>query len=275
MQRETELISKSIKVPAGYTEKLVIHRLKDSAISTLKKMGDAATNLVVYGEKFDGNYIYLFDIYKYPNFTNPVDVSYKVMDDLTSSGTFNKIHFVCFQAAILYKTSLFKLKSSINLNRDQFENKAILFVIETFSNKNTSIIYIDANNNPIEKDQNSATIESAEEYGIPEFKKYLKNKNMSTSAAEKQKSIWDSLSIKKEEFDWIDEIIEESKKEKRSLTDTIKIIVRTVRNNEFDINNNSKEGQSDCTWYEIKLFLAGKIFEEKLKKQVQDGKNRS
>ena len=272
MHQNTELISKSIKVPKVYDVVALIEKLKSSAIATLRDYGDAATNLIVYGEKKDGLYIYLFDLYQYPNFTNIVDVSYKVMDDITSSKLFNRIVFVCFQASIKYHTTSLNfgeipLEKSKSIPREAYQNKAILFLVETARNKNVKMIYI-KDNQPVEVDDSKSIISSAEEHGIPKFKKYLKNNEMATSTPTKENSIWDRFSIKKEEFDWIDDILNESKKEKRSLTDTIKIVVRSVRNHEFEIDNNSVEGRSDCSSYEIKLFLAGKIFEEKLKSQI-------
>ncbi len=269
MQKNTELILRKIDLPLVLKEDVIENKLKKAAIDTLKFLGKASTNLVIFGKtSTHENSIYLFDVQSYPEFKSIPDTIEILLDDVIESNIFKKINFIIVQASVNIPINfLNKDVSEIkNISQKDFNTEAILYIIQKENKSDRKIIYIDSDNSVKELTDKDTIILPLNEKDIPNLKKYFKRDTMLTTTPENKKTIWDSLSIKRSEFDWISDIIEESKTKKRSVSETILIIVKTIRNLEFDIEENSQAGKSDVSSYELKLFLAGKVFEELIKK---------
>lgn len=252
------------------------HRsIQEATIQTFKVGADVPTVLCVGGRKKDDDNLYVYnfnlsgheDIHKYKTFEGLVQY---ILKDLRSSSEFEKIEIVVFQTRVkMLMADLDMIHKIDDITAPELSDKieeGIVIMWEFEDEKKKEVLF-----------KRKTEVFKASEINAelvrmdgtdPQFGIYINgnsktNEHMSEKIKVKQKTIWDSLGIEENYFDFIDDIINDAKSNKANLSDTMKKIIIGIREKEYGVFNPSEH---KITEYELKVFLAGKQFESKLNK---------
>lgn len=259
-------------------EVLPVTLLPSTIISATRKMFDKEGNvppvLLIAGSHKDGqNYCYTFNLISHPDLIeSPITFDEnKCIHDIIED---TKEEFVSIDL-IVYQTIGKVYLGTIGQNEtiddailrekkvpDSEKPIGVILMIETPTSKYKEIIFKINNTTHLASEFNKdllSVVGDTQDFGL-----YNKEKNMDDIKMKKQ-TLWDTIGVEKDFFDFIDEILADSKTNKLGLSDTIRKVILKLRENELgkETSNGGK-----VTSYEMKLFLAGKIFEEKLKKLI-------
>jgi hypothetical protein len=140
----------------------------------------------------------------------------------------------------------------------------IFILTETINKREKEILFKKGNKVLKASDYNSSMASvNQEDYEFGLYNKTNKKTKMEEKVSIKKQTMWDTLGVQKEYFDFMDDIIKNSKDNKVGLSETMKKVILYVRDSE--LGDGSSTGNK-ISQYELKLFLAGKVFEEKIKK---------
>ena len=273
MQAKNKSILKVLKL-----EGLPIEIFQQTVISASKKMmekeGMVPPVLIVVGKKNDDHirYCYNFNLVSHPDVnSSPISsddntIISSIMRDVREE--FESIELVIFQtlASMLIgdASNEEKLKSAFaSGDTDAVKNNmsmGVVMYMETPTKKEKEVIFKLGKHIYLASQFNKDILKvegNEQNFGV------YNNKQTMEDIKVKKQTLWETLGVEKEYFDFMDEILKESKSEKIGLSDTIKKVIIKLR--DVELGGGTSTGKK-ISPYEMKLFLAGKIFEEKLKK---------
>lgn len=259
-------------------EDLPTFMLKGSIIEACKKMmiksGIIPPVLIVVGRKHNGaKYCYNFNLVEHADANSSstisdVDIINSILSDVKQE--FKTIEMVVFQTLAhmviddIRNRDVTKEKierEGIESLGNKHQQGAVLF-FETPTKKEKEVIFKLGEKVFVASEFNKDLLEV--EGNGPELGIYKQNIDMEKIQVTK-KTLWETINIKKESFDFIDSILKEAKESKKGLSDVMRQTILSVRDKEYGEGHSTGTNISD---YEMKLFLAGKIFEEKIKNNV-------